>query len=72
MGPFWTESRPRSSLAIVAGQMIGAAGTREFSLSIFLSLFILWASFGANQWLQYRRDRAVVELPLRRARPTWC
>ena len=41
--------------SIVAGQMIGAAGTQEFSLSIFLSLFILWASFGVNQWLQYHQ-----------------
>ena len=40
----------------MAGQLIGASGTRRSSsLSIFLSLFILWASFGVNQWLQYHQ-----------------
>ena len=42
-------------MSIIAGAMIGASGSREFSLSIFLSLVILWASFGVNQWLQYHR-----------------
>lgn len=41
--------------SIVAGHLLGAADRPEFVVSIFLSLFILWASFGANQWLQYRQ-----------------
>jgi Heliorhodopsin len=56
MVPFW--AGVTASLApwsIVAGQLAGATDTREFALTIFLSLFILWGSFGVNQWLQYRR-----------------
>ena len=54
MVPFWAGVVAATvPWSIVAGQLIGASGTREFSLSIFLSLFILWASFGVNQWLQY-------------------
>ena len=54
MVPFWAGVVAATiPWSIVAGQMIGTSGTREFSLSIFLSLFILWASFGVNQWLQY-------------------
>ena len=56
MVPFWA-GVVASCLpwAIVAGQMLGNEATPEFGLSIFLSLFILWASFGANQWLQYHQ-----------------
>lgn len=56
MVPFW--SGVVAALvpwSIVAVQMIGASGDQEFGLSIFLSLSILWASFGVNQWLQYRQ-----------------
>ena len=54
MVPFWAGVVAATiPWAIVAWQMIGDSGNREFSLSIFLSLFILWASFGVNQWLQY-------------------
>ena len=56
MVPFWTGVvAALVPWSIVAGQMFGAAGPQEFSLSIFLSLFLLWASFGVNQWLQYRQ-----------------
>ena len=56
MVPFW--SGVVAALlpwSIVAGQLIGAPGSQDFGVSIFLSLFILWASFGVNQWLQFRR-----------------
>lgn len=56
MVPFWAGAAATIvPWSIVAGEMIGASGNREFVLSIFLSLFILWASFGVNQWLQYRQ-----------------
>ena len=56
MVPFWTGVLAAVvPWAIIAGQLIGAADRQEYALSIFLSLFILWGSFGANQWLQYRR-----------------
>jgi len=56
MVPFWAGVMAGVvPWAIVAGQMIGGAATPQFGLSIFLSLFILWASFGVNQWLQYRQ-----------------
>ena len=56
MVPFWTGvAVALVPWVIVAGQMFGAAGRQEFSLSIFLSLFLLWASFGVNQWLQYHQ-----------------
>jgi Heliorhodopsin len=56
MVPFW--SGVVAALvpwSIVAGHMITAPGNQDFVLSIFLSLFILWASFGVNQWLQFRQ-----------------
>jgi hypothetical protein len=56
MVPFW--SGVVAALVpwtIVAVEMTGASGDQEFGLSIFLSLFILWAGFGFNQWLQYRQ-----------------
>jgi hypothetical protein len=56
MVPFW--SGVVAALVpwtIVAVQLIGASSDQDFGLSIFLSLFILWASFGVNQWLQYRQ-----------------
>lgn len=56
MVPFWAGVLASAvPWAIVAGQMIGSSATPEFGISIFLSLFILWASFGVNQWLQYRQ-----------------
>jgi hypothetical protein len=54
MVPFW--SGVVASLipwSIVAGHLLGAYDSQYVVLSIFLSLFILWASFGVNQWLQY-------------------
>ena len=56
MVPFWAGVLAGCvPWAIVAGQMIGGSGTSQFGLSIFLALFILWASFGVNQWLQYHQ-----------------
>ena len=56
MVPFWAGAAAAVvPWAIVAGQMLGNADTPEYGLSIFLSLFILWASFGVNQWLQYHQ-----------------
>ena len=56
MVPFWAGVVASCvPWAIVAGQMLGDTATPEFGLSIFLSLIILWGSFGANQWLQYRQ-----------------
>ena len=56
MVPFWSGvAAALVPWSIVVGHLVGSAGDREFALSIFLSLFILWASFGLNQWLQYRR-----------------
>jgi hypothetical protein len=56
MVPFWAGVAAASvPWAIVAAHMVGAAGDQEFGLSVFLSLFILWAGFGVNQWLQYRQ-----------------
>lgn len=56
MVPFW--AGVTASLvpwSIVAGQLMGAADSRQFVVSMFLSLVILWTSFGVNQWLQYRQ-----------------
>lgn len=56
MVPFW--SGVLAALvpwSIVAAQLLDAPSDQDFVLSIFLSLFILWASFGVNQWLQYHR-----------------
>ena len=56
MVPFW--SGVVAGLvpwSIVAGHLIAAPGNQDFVLSTFLSLFILWACFGVNQWLQYRQ-----------------
>jgi hypothetical protein len=56
MVPFWAGVLASVvPWAIVAGHMIGQTATPQFGLSIFLSLFILWASFGVNQWLQYHQ-----------------
>lgn len=56
MVPFWAGVvAALVPWTIVAIEMIGASGDQEFGLSIFLSLFILWESFGFNQWLQYRQ-----------------
>lgn len=56
MVPFWSGVVASAvPWSIVAVHMVGASGDQEFGLSIFLSLFILWASFGANQWLQFRQ-----------------
>lgn len=56
MVPFW--SGVVAALVpwgIVADQLIGGPEPQGLGLSIFLSLFILWASFGVNQWLQYHQ-----------------
>ena len=56
MVPFWSGvTASMVPWAIVAGQLVGAADDQDFVLSIFLSLFILWGSFGVNQWLQYHQ-----------------
>ncbi len=56
MVPFWSGVLASAvPWTIVAVQMIGTSGDHEFGLSVFLSLFILWASFGVNQWLQFRQ-----------------
>ncbi len=56
MVPFWGGALAALvPWALVAGQILGAADRPDFVVSVFLSLFILWASFGVNQWLQYRR-----------------
>jgi hypothetical protein len=41
--------------SIIAAQLLGAQTSRAFALATFLSLFILWAGFGINQWLQFRK-----------------
>lgn len=41
--------------SIIAGQLMGASTARAFPLATFLSLFILCAAFGINQWLQFRQ-----------------
>jgi hypothetical protein len=56
MVPFW--SGVVAALvpwSIVAAHMLRTQGEQEFGLSTFLALFLLWAGFGANQWLQYRQ-----------------
>ena len=57
MVPFWAGVTaamvPWSIVAGAAGRRQGL--TRTSRVSIFLSLFILSGSFGANQWLQYRQ-----------------
>jgi hypothetical protein len=56
MVPFWAGVIAGGiPWAIVARQMIGGSETSQFGLSIFLALFILWASFAVNQWLQYHQ-----------------
>lgn len=56
MVPFWAGALAAVvPWTIVAGQMLGDAETPEYGLSIFLSLFILWATFAGNQWLQYHQ-----------------
>jgi hypothetical protein len=56
MVPFWSGVMAAMvPWAIVAGQLVGAKDQQDFVLSIFLSLFILWGSFGVNQWLQYHQ-----------------
>lgn len=56
MVPFWSGVVAAAvPWSIVAGHMIDASGDQKFGLSVFLSLFILWASFGVNQWLQFRQ-----------------
>ncbi|GAB3252403.1 heliorhodopsin HeR [Nocardioides dilutus] len=56
MVPFW--SGVLAALvpwSIVAAHLMDAPNDQDFVVSIFLSLFILWACFGVNQWLQYYR-----------------
>lgn len=56
MVPFW--SGVLAALvpwSIVAAHLIDAPSDQDFVVSIFLSLFILWACFGVNQWLQYHQ-----------------
>jgi len=56
MVPFWSGVAAAAvPWTIVAVHMLRAPGEQEFGLSVFLSLFILWAGFGVNQWLQYRQ-----------------
>jgi hypothetical protein len=56
MVPFWSGVAAAAvPWSIVAIHMAGDPGDQDFGLAIFLSLFILWASFGVNQWLQYRQ-----------------
>ncbi len=56
MVPFWAGvAAALVPWAIVVNQLIGSSRTPDASLSVFLSLFILWASFGVNQWLQYHQ-----------------
>ena len=54
MVPFWSGVvAALVSWSFVAGQLLGASDDLYFVVSIFLSLSILWASYGVNQWLQY-------------------
>jgi hypothetical protein len=56
MVPFWAGvTAAMVPWSIVAAELIGAQDHQVFVLSIFLSLFILWSSFGVNQWLQYHQ-----------------
>jgi hypothetical protein len=56
MVPFWSGVVAAVlPWSIVAGHLLGAYDSPSVVLSIFLSLFILWASFGVNQWLQYHQ-----------------
>lgn len=56
MVPFWSGAvAALVPWSIVASQLLDTSGNPDFVLSIFLSLFILWACFGVNQWLQFRR-----------------
>jgi hypothetical protein len=56
MVPFWSGAAAALvPWSIVAVHLVTASGEREFGLSIFLALFILWASFELNQWLVYHQ-----------------
>lgn len=56
MVPFWSGVVASAvPWTIVAVHMLQASGDQDYGLSTFLSLFILWAGFGVNQWLQYRQ-----------------
>jgi len=56
MTPFWFGTIIGLLPWVAIGyHLLAADGTPGFVIGIFVSLFVLFSSFGLNQWLQYRQ-----------------
>jgi hypothetical protein len=67
MLPFWfgciAGAAPWVAISL---NIFGSETVPGFVYGIFISLFLFFMSFALNQYLQYRKDRAVAQLRFRR------